>query len=346
MEKLRSLLFFGLVLALLWGAGPTASGEGDSGEDSKTFEAPLGPVQVTQEQLRDLYGTADEADLIDPLTNPGQGNSSADKQRAAQEKGGAEVGEGEDDNAIAEVAETIYRMSAGQGLLTLRTDYEKRRITVIWKSGSDVPDRLQSYLDSSPRGVKVAVEKSAVYSRAELHDLVPQLFEALTARGVSVSSMESSVEGDVIKILVEADSVTPATRSSEQSLERQVSEIAAAEGLTDIPVEVTISSEPLPEGYARTNDIAPFQGGARIRVASAAGTGLCTSGFAVLSGSQGRLLSAAHCQSGYAVSSAKTGANVLIASGASRNLTVDSMLIDPTASPATIPRISRGWVQQ
>ena len=113
-------------------------------------------------------------------------------------------------------------------------------------------------------------------------------------------------------------------------------------GLDDISIDLGLTES---IGYAsRTNDASPWKGGARIRHTYSGGYSICSSGFAVLSGSSGRLLTARHCDTS-ADRPVKDGAGTQIAPGGSSvsgKAAIDSLLIDPSASPATTPKVYYG----
>jgi hypothetical protein len=73
------------------------------------------------------------------------------------------------------------------------------------------------------------------------------------------------------------------------------------------------------------------------------GAGACSTGFATLSGSAGRLISAYHCDTtGNRTVTDGGGTTIATGSGVSVKSDIDSMSIDPSASPATTPKIYTG----
>jgi hypothetical protein len=119
--------------------------------------------------------------------------------------------------------------------------------------------------------------------------------------------------------------------SDEAAKLQSLSELAKLyEDLTSMPVEVEVVGAMV--GASRQNDASPWSGGSGMK--NSATSSYCSTGFAVLSGSAGRLLSAAHCDlSGNAKWSNGVGSVQLTNGDASvqvRQHDWESLLIDPT----------------
>lgn len=218
-------------------------------------------------------------------------------------------------DVIPAVAERIVQLGDGRGFAGLRTDYPRRAISVLWSG--PVPADVLRYADSAPDGVEVTVRTGAKYSRAEADAARVALQE--TVPGIVSTSIRA--DGGGLEIGVSGSAP-----------------VAASVAGIDVRVRYGV---PAPAGYSRTNDSAPWRGGARI-VTGAGST--CSTGFAVIKSGTGRLLSARHCDE-EANGGVYDGAGDLISGGGaavSAIAGVDSLLIDPVASPATTPRIYRG----
>src|SRR5690606_38384660 len=93
---------------------------------------------------------------------------------------------------------------------------------------------------------------------------------------------------------------------------------------------------------ARNNMAAPFKGGGILTFSNGKA---CTSGFPVTINGVGHLLSAGHCSPQGNPTWVENGVGVRVTTG-SQNVDVapayDSLLIDPTPSPATVGKIFHG----
>jgi hypothetical protein len=227
------------------------------------------------------------------------------------------------DDVIPPVAERIFRLGDGRGFAGQRTDYAHRAITVHW-SGA-VPDDVRTYADAKPYGVTVTVLTGAKYSRAEADAARTRLQNSPVARelGIVATSVRSDGSGIEVGVRGTAAFATIAVES--------------VAGIDDVRIRYGAAEA---TGYSRPNDAAPWKGGARIYT----GESGCTSGFAVIKGGTGRLLTARHCDTS-ANASVVDGVGDLISGGGaavSAIASTDSLLIDPSASPATVARIYRG----
>ncbi|MDX8029273.1 hypothetical protein SK803_03585 [Lentzea sp. BCCO 10_0856] len=229
------------------------------------------------------------------------------------------------DDAIPPVADRIFELGHDRGFTSQRTDYQHRAITVRW-SGA-VPQDVQRYADAKPNGVSITIVPGAKYSRAQAEAARTKLQTSAYGRQLGIVSTSLRQDGSGIEVNV---ANTPTTFA--------VSEAQQVAGIEDVQINYGARA---PEGYSRPNDAAPWKGGARIRHS---GRGSCTSGFAVLKGSVGKLITARHCDP--AANAAVTdGAGQQIAPGGASVAgipAVDSLMIDPSASPATTAKIYRG----
>ena len=231
------------------------------------------------------------------------------------------------DDVIPPVAERIFQLGDGRGFAGQRTDYANRGITVHW-SGK-VPDDVRRYVDAKPYGVDVKLVTGAKYSRAQGNAARARLLADPIARQLEVVS--ASVPSDGSGLVISVTGTAMQTASAVDSAK-------SVAGIDDLQIRYGVRPA---EGYAtRTNDAAPWRGGSRINTV----LGGCTTGFAVLYNGGGRLLSARHCDPSGNGAIRDGAGQVIAAGGASvaERAGIDSLLIDPSASPATTPRIYRG----
>lgn len=233
------------------------------------------------------------------------------------------------DDAIPPVADRVYELGHDRGFTSQRTDYQHRAITVRW-SGA-VPQDVQRYADSKPNGVTVTIMSGAKYSRAQAEAARTKLQTSAYGRQLGIVSTSLRQDGSGIDVNV---ATTQATFAATEA----ATEAKQVAGIEDVQINYGAGT---PQGYSRPNDSAPWKGGARI---VHGGGGACTSGFAVLSGSTGKLITARHCDPG-ANAAVTDGAGQQIAPGGASVAgipAVDSLMIDPSASPATTPKVYRG----
>jgi hypothetical protein len=233
------------------------------------------------------------------------------------------------DDVIPPVAERIFDLGKDGGFAGQRTDYKNRAITVFWKGTA--PTDVHDYVASRPFGVNVTLVEGAKYSRAEGNAARTRIWNASIATEIGIVSI--SVKGDGSGLVT---GITQATQLSDA----KTRELKSTAGIEEIQVDLG-RSQPKAFVASRTNDAPPWKGGARMILG---GAELCSTGFAVLVGSYGRLVSARHCD---------TTANLAITDGAGQSIApggssvagigdIDSLLIDPSASPATTPKVYSG----
>lgn len=230
------------------------------------------------------------------------------------------------------LSEAIFVDGYDQGLVGIQTDYDHPSITVRWLN--EPPDLATRIMRAADSGIQVIHEVVSGRSRQGLDEAVAAL-NAEASRShiltrLGVVGIDASDDNSQLTFKVAGhEPISP----EDEALLAQItglSEIGFRYGQSEA---VTYAS--------RQDDAAPWRGGARIQTV----LGSCTSGFAVLtSGGAGRLLSARHCDP-TGDGAIKDGAGTTIAPGGSSVSVVgsiDSMLIDPTVSPATSALIYRG----
>lgn len=224
-------------------------------------------------------------------------------------------------DALPFVADTLFDMGKGRGYAGQITDDKARLTTVYWKGRA--PSELTAYATSLPLGVKVRVVDNARFSQDEAKSAATRVVSSPIAAEIGIVKVSVNSDGSGMRVFVSGND--PGTRTL-----KRLEDIAVMPGA----VKVLPNQPKIVPQASRTNDAPPWKGGSRT---IHGGSGACTTGFAVLSGSIGYLLSANHCDPS-ANLSVRDGANQTIAPGGSSVDEIpdlDSLLIDPSASPAT-----------
>lgn len=231
--------------------------------------------------------------------------------------------------AISKVADSIAGQSDGN-FVDIKTDAVNNSITVYW--AGNPPRSVIEFGVSRPHGVNVKFDTSSKISRVEANVRIGKLIEYGNQNGWEIQTVMPTIEKDSIEIVV-----GPKSKLTDDDLVI-IQDLSA---LTNVIIKRSAveSNELLLAG--RLNDSAPFKGGAR----TLQGSQGCTTGFAVLSGTSGRLLSSRHCDpsSNAPITNGNSSAVITTGgTGVSGKASLDSQLIDPSASPATIARIYTG----
>jgi hypothetical protein len=191
-------------------------------------------------------------------------------------------------------------------------------VTVWWKGA--VPGALRAVAASGHDRVTVHI-RSAPHARTTLRRATSRLVEdGLRGRGPAVTEAYARVEGTgVVATVVPLRS---ASRVRAGTLAGLRSRLAARVG-----VPVTVREAPAVPNWSRQNDSSPWFGGGAMR----RGGAFCSTGFPVLIGAYGRLLSAAHCDPTGNLAWTDGSGDSLTGGGAAVSVrtNVDSMLIDP-----------------
>lgn len=232
---------------------------------------------------------------------------------------------------VGTVADEIFALGADRGFAGLETDYNQGSITVFW--AGNVPADVQRFAASSPRGIAVTVVATGKYSRHEAEAARARIQASPIAQELKLYSISVGYRGEGLTL------VSGLAEVSDSDIVRLRS-VAGIDGI----VVVAAKSEPIPF-LSRVDDAAPWKGGIRtVHYVVNEGTFRCSSGFAVLDGRYGRLLSANHCDK-TANGTIKDGAGELISNGGSAVSNIpalDSLLLDPASSPATTALIYYG----
>lgn len=201
-------------------------------------------------------------------------------------------------SSISLVADTLHALGASSGFAGQSTDAEQMTIHLYWKG--KVPVDVRQYVDQAPEDVTVTVSESATYSRAEAQKAATALAESEPAERSGVQSVSVNHQGDGLTVGFAGDIPDERTRA----------ELTTAAGLPASDVQWEADIGEFVFSAARTNDSAPWKGGGRTRHGASS---VCSTGFAVLSGSAGRLLTAAHCNASSSKQAVKDGAGHAIA---------------------------------
>lgn len=231
--------------------------------------------------------------------------------------------------AISKIADSIAAQTDGN-FVDIHTDAINNLITVYW--AGNPPRSVVEFGISRPLGVTVKFDTSSKISRLEADLRIGKLIEYGNQNGWEIQTVMPTIENDSIEIVV-----GPKSKLTDDHLVK-IQDLSALTNVT-IKRSGVESNELLLAG--RLNDSAPFKGGAR----TLQGSQGCTTGFAVLSGTSGRLLSSRHCDPSSNAAITNGNSSVVITTGGtgvSGKASLDSQLIDPSASPATIARIYTG----
>jgi hypothetical protein len=230
------------------------------------------------------------------------------------------------------------------GFGKVRLDFANRQVHLYWKG--EPPQDVVDIAGTQPNGVELVLA-DAPYAQAEMIDSAYRLLdEGRTKDGLPVQAAwpTENLSGLIAMVKPSDLRAERAMRSSSTrrtKLERELRTVA------HMPVRIIEGARIV--GTSRGNDSPPWQGGGLIYFDDDRGP--CTTGFAVITGSgSGRLLSAGHCDNdGNRAVYDGTGNQVIAPGGTSvdvRHVGIDSMIIDPSASPATIGKVFGGAYDQ
>ena len=218
---------------------------------------------------------------------------------------------------------TVHELDPGYARVAV--DYNAQQVNVLWKG--DVPAAiLDAVADAKGLGVQVEIS-DAPYSEDDINEAAARIIES-NPDTVSVVLANEDRTGLIVEV-----------ESGSKTLSTEAQSAATFARTGGIPVEVRAGhGKPVPA--SRQNMGAPFKGGGAI--AYSGGVDYCTTGFAVtVAGGQGRLLSAYHCNNAVGAI-IRDGVGGVIGPVSDRNAALDSELIDPDASPATIGKAYSG----
>lgn len=231
---------------------------------------------------------------------------------------------------VRAVAEPLAGLYDQKGFGRVSLDFATREVHIAWNGTP--PEQVIAAEGVNADGVRVVLE-SVPFSDQELTSKATTLIDLGRLPGgipVQVVTKRPDLSGLVAEVTAPDLKAAGAVQEVANTLTK----------LVGVPVDVQVGQELMPQ--TRRNDSAPWQGGGQLRFP--ANGNFCTSGFAVLtSGGAGRLLTAGHCNQG-AGSRVNDGAGDQIAAAGTSQFAgnYDSLLIDPSASPATIGKVFGG----
>ncbi|MGW6461105.1 hypothetical protein ACWF94_35135 [Streptomyces sp. NPDC055078] len=226
------------------------------------------------------------------------------------------------------VADTIHSLGRDDGFAGQKLDPFSGSIDVYWKG--PVSPKVTSHVAMHNKGAKVRFHETAVFTRVQAQQVASRVTgnDALV-ESAGIAAVAVNHDGTGIRVKVEG--ATP-----NADLKRQIARTAGVNAkyvayAEHVGKRVNLATRP--------NDTAPWKGGIR----TVQNGNNCSTGFAVLAGSEGVLLSANHCDP-TANHSVTDGAGTTIATGAgvNGNANIDSQSINPSASPSTTPLVYTG----
>lgn len=188
---------------------------------------------------------------------------------------------GDVDLAVEQVLKLVPK-DAHEGLLSM-SGSEPGRLVVRWKA--PVPESVQRLQDYEYNGYKVQITATKLNQKDAI-DAADKIL-AMSARGElpQVSSITARSSGDGLSVRVPAE----ALKTAEPTLLAKTFEQA-------VGLPVTVSPGEAPQPTSRQDDSDPWLGGAMYQWPTyPTDYEFCSTGFAVLDGTAGRLLSARHC---------------------------------------------------
>jgi hypothetical protein len=228
------------------------------------------------------------------------------------------------------VGDTVHALGKGNGYAGQEVDPDTRTIDVYFR-GDTVPGQVTSYIARHGRDVTVKVHAGAKFTREEAQAAAGNVVwnEGLVEQA-GIQSVAVNHDGSGFRVNMLADAPNDEVKQ----------QIVEAAGIPTEHITYVENQGEMVNLASRTNDASPWSGGARIVMSNG---GLCSTGFSVLIGGYGRLLTANHCDpSGDRTVRSGGGTIIAYGSGVSTYPSIDSNSIDPRQSPATAEKIYTG----
>ena len=190
-----------------------------------------------------------------------------------------------DENAVGDqisiLADEIYKL-ADENFVDIHTDAANRSIHLFWKGAPS--GQVLNFISENQSAIFIDINSDVAISRKERDLAVEDLLEigrenSWDIQSLSMNPIESSV----------SMAVGPDSKFQDSSV-GQIKEVANVG-----KVLITRNSIKDFSLSGRLSDVSPFKGGARTVQWTTGGWEVCSTGFSVLSGSYGRLLSSRHC---------------------------------------------------
>lgn len=254
---------------------------------------------------------------------------------AVAEPGGTPPPEPKETVTVQEAVDRVGELAsvswAEPGFGKVKVDYKNAAVEVFWKGTP--PEKVANLDGAQIDGVHVSVVK-VEHSEQELvaagRKVLATERERVGLHNVVATMPNADMSGIVVEVLRDSEVAKGLNETSTRY-----------HNLVDLPVELrVVDHEVIPA--TRQNDSAPWQGGGAI--ADSTGDDYCSTGFAIIRpDGTGRLLSASHCDDHRAIGAVmRDGVGDRIGTLSNRDHALDSELIDPDASPATIGKVFGG----
>ena len=231
---------------------------------------------------------------------------------------------------LGSIADQVYELGADQGFVDAAINVDNNALVIYW---SGAPSQyLRDQIEKLSTGVTLSIEETNMPSRLHLKKSSEEIIKLSESNGWEIQTIAPFVKrGSTV--------ITVGPRSSINE-----SDVREIQGLLEVgSIDIVRSKFEMDELLlsGRLSDTSPFKAGAR----TIQGGEACSSGFSVLSGGSGRLLSSRHCDTTSNLAIYNGNGTAQIASGGasvSGMASLDSQLIDPSDSPATLPRVYIG----
>ncbi len=232
---------------------------------------------------------------------------------------------------ISTLADDIYKLSDAN-FVDIHTDAENKAIHLFWKGTP--PERVLKFISENSKDISIEVDSSVKISRDDKDQAVKGILQLGEQNSWDIQGVSMDPVSRTVTI-----GVGPSSKFEDSSIDqiREITQIENVKIVRNNFEDLTLSG--------RLSDIAPFKGGARTAQKNGTQWEGCSLGFSVLSGSYGKFLSARHCDPSSNNAVYNGDLSVTIAPGGGSvagKINLDSQLIDPSASPATIGRIYVG----
>lgn len=220
---------------------------------------------------------------------------------------------------LDEIVQPVYELveDGAKGFAKIRNDILQLHTTIYWKG--QPPKEVQQLEGTRPNGVEVLIVRSR-FSQDDVARASARVVQASQARVMPpVERVQANQDFSGLLVGFTQDRI--------RGVDKVRTRASVAE-VTGMPTEIMEVPELVPA--SRQNDIAPWRGGAQIRL----GSSFCSTGFAVSvpSTGEGRILSAGHCNpSGGGAWSDGIGQQFTLGGGDVRVdlRPLDTMLINP-----------------
>ena len=134
-------------------------------------------------------------------------------------------------DVIPLVADRLHKLGEEHGFVGLRTDYDNRAISAVWKGKP--PADISEYIASKPYGVTITVDESARYSHLELEDARTRLLNSDIREAVGIVTSSLDDDGGGVEIGISR---------TEPLTEEQMADLRAVAGIDQITVRTGVQT--------------------------------------------------------------------------------------------------------